>query len=74
MKTCKDITELIEKGKLEKISRKESFQIRIHLMMCSLCRKFYKDSDRLDQLLQMIKPSKFKLNKKEKDTIKKGLT
>lgn len=74
MKSCKDITELIEKNKVEGVSRKERFQIKVHLMICSLCRKFAKDSDRLDQLLSKIKPLRFELKKKEKETIKKGLS
>lgn len=74
MKSCKDITELIEKNKVEGVSRKERFQIKVHLLICSLCRKFAKDSDRLDQLLSKIKPVRFELKKKEKEALKKGLS
>lgn len=52
MKGCQEITELIEKGNITTLSRKDRVTVRVHLMLCKLCREFQKDSRILDKAIQ----------------------
>lgn len=70
MKSCKEITLTVEKGKITKLSFKEKMQVKIHLMMCKLCRNFAVDSNFLDKLLSQLKPSNLKLTSEEKERLK----
>jgi predicted anti-sigma-YlaC factor YlaD len=73
MKSCKDITELIEKEKVVGISFREKIQVKAHLMMCKLCKNFAKDSEYLDRLLRKLKAKSFTLTVEERAKIKKDL-
>lgn len=73
MKSCKDITLLVEKGKITRLSFKEKVQVRFHLAMCKLCRNFAVDSDFLDRVLSQLKPSSLKLTAEEKERVKDSL-
>lgn len=73
MKSCKDITLLIEKGKITKLSLKDKMQVKFHLAMCKLCRNFAVDSDFLDKILSRLKPSSLKLTSVEKEKLKSSL-
>ncbi len=73
MKSCKDITELVEKKKIVGLSLKEKVQVKTHLAICKLCRNFSKDSDYLDRLLKNLNPSLSKLTKDERAEIKNNL-
>jgi len=70
MKSCKDITLLVEKGKITKLSFKDKMQVKFHLAMCKLCRNFAVDSDFLDRVLSRLKPSSLKLTDEEKEKLK----
>lgn len=70
MKSCKEITLTVEKGKITKLSFKEKMQVKIHLMMCKLCRNFAVDSNFLDKLLSLLKTSNLKLTSEEKERLK----
>jgi predicted anti-sigma-YlaC factor YlaD len=73
MKSCKDITELIEKKKIVGLNLGEKMQVKVHLAMCKLCRNFSKDSDYLDRILKKLRPSMSKLTKEERVEIKNKL-
>lgn len=51
MKDCQEITELIERSKIERISVGERLAIRFHSAICKNCRQFFNDSDLMDELL-----------------------
>lgn len=74
MKSCKDITLLIEKGKITKISFKEKMQVKFHLAMCKLCRNFAVDSAFLDRILAHLKPLDLKLTSEEKKELKSSVS
>lgn len=73
MKSCKDITLLVEKGKITKLSFKEKMQVKFHLAMCKLCRNFAVDSAFLDRVLSQLKPSSLKLTPVEKEKLKASI-
>jgi Zn-finger nucleic acid-binding protein len=73
MKSCKDITLLVEKGKIIELSLKEKMQVKFHLAMCKLCRNFAIDSNFLDKILSRLKPSDLKLTPAEKEKIKSSI-
>lgn len=66
MKSCKDITLLIEKSKEERLSLKERLQIKLHTKMCKLCHNYKVDSKFLDKMIGKLKPGVAKLSQKEK--------
>ncbi len=54
MKNCREITELIERGSEERLPLRQRIEVKVHLMMCKLCRNFAKDTAFLDRLLKKI--------------------
>ncbi len=52
MKDCQEITELIERSKIERISWNDRLSIRLHGAICGDCRQYFADSDRMDELLK----------------------
>lgn len=71
MKSCRDITLLIEKSREEKLSLKERLQIKLHTRMCKLCRNYKIDSKFLDGLLKRMRPKVVKLTNQEKALLSK---
>lgn len=69
MKSCEDITLLIEKSKVEKLSIKERLQIKLHTRVCKLCHNYKVDSKFLDTMISKLKPKVAELTKKEKQTL-----
>lgn len=55
--SCFKATELIEKRLYIKLSFKENLQLKIHLMMCSACSRYEKQSLFLEKGIQNMKPS-----------------
>ncbi|MCR9172675.1 MAG: hypothetical protein NXI10_09300 [bacterium] len=52
MKDCQDITELVERSKIERISVGDRLAIRMHSTICKKCRQYFRDSDVLDKMMQ----------------------
>ncbi|MDB3905838.1 hypothetical protein OAK35_02635 [Crocinitomicaceae bacterium] len=52
MKDCQDITELVERSKIERISLGDRMSIGMHSAICKNCRQFFRDSDTLDEMMQ----------------------
>jgi hypothetical protein len=69
MKSCKDITLLIEKSKDEKLSFKERMQIKLHTKMCKFCHNYSLDSEFMDKLLSRLKPKSLVLSSEEKSEL-----
>jgi predicted anti-sigma-YlaC factor YlaD len=40
MRSCRDISALVSQGLDKKLSWRERFTVRMHLMMCTRCRNF----------------------------------
>jgi hypothetical protein len=55
--SCFKATELVEKRMHIKLSFKETFQLKIHLMMCDACSKYEKQSLILEKGIQNMKPN-----------------
>jgi len=53
MKTCEEVTLLIENENYKLLSRQDRMATRIHLMMCKACKEFKKDSKVIHKLLQV---------------------
>lgn len=75
MKYCKDITELIEKSNVEKLSVSQKISIRFHVFICKTCKRYLSDSKALDILLkrQFTKMKSYSFSADEKETFKKSL-
>lgn len=74
MKKCREITELIEQGREQRLPLKQRIEVKIHLMMCKLCRNFAKDTAFLDHLLKKIKTIRRpELSSAEKIQIKRAV-
>ncbi|PWL30558.1 MAG: hypothetical protein DCO96_06165 [Fluviicola sp. XM-24bin1] len=52
MKDCQEITELIERSKVERITLGDRLAIGMHKSICRDCRQYFRDSDSLDELMQ----------------------
>lgn len=72
MKGCQEITEQIEKGKISGNSMKEKIEIRLHLLICKLCRSYVHDSAILDRALRnkFKKQKEYRFSAVEKDLMK----
>ena len=44
MHSCRDISILVSQGLDKKLSWRERFTVRMHLMMCTRCRNFQKQT------------------------------
>lgn len=66
MKSCRDITLLIEKSKEKKLSFRERMQIKLHTKMCKFCHNYNVDSSFLDSLLKKLTPKSLTLSEDEK--------
>lgn len=70
MTHCAKATEELERLKFEKGSFIAKLKVRMHLLICSACRKFKQDSDTIDSILQAkSQHNSFKLNENEKQRI-----
>lgn len=55
--SCLKATEFIEKRMHIKLSFKENLQLKIHLLMCSACSKYEKQSLFLEKGIKNMKPT-----------------
>lgn len=54
MLNCEEATYLITKSDMEKIGCVKRMQLKMHLMGCSLCRRFKVQSEIIDQSLKTL--------------------
>ena len=73
--SCKKTTELIEKQSVDKLSIKESLQLKFHMSMCSTCTAYYKSSKNIDEgMSDLFKENKNShLSEKTKSNILKEI-
>lgn len=55
MKSCKEITRLSAKNQEQALNIKETIQLRMHLLICHKCRRYYQQIHWLDNQLKKIK-------------------
>lgn len=73
MKDCQDITELVERSKIERISLGDRLSIRFHHTICKQCRQFFTDSALIDEMLASKRYkhlSNFSFSTEEKERLK----
>ena len=54
MLTCKDVSKLVSESLEHELPFRQRLGVRIHLMMCSLCRKYNRQSLLLRELFQRM--------------------
>mgnify|MGYP006104633701 CR=1 FL=1 len=52
MKTCEEVTLLIESENYKVLSRQDRLASKVHLMMCKGCKNYKKDSKFIHKMLQ----------------------
>lgn len=68
MKSCQEITELMEKRAFKKLSLMERMELRMHRFICKHCKRFFKDSAKIDTLLnRTFRSKKYQFSKEEKE-------
>lgn len=72
MKYCQDITEMIERTAVERLSFSDKMALRFHLMICKTCKRYFDDSKAMDALLtkRFKKVDQYAFSKVEKDKLK----
>ena len=63
MISCEKATFLISKSEEEKLSCKEKYQLRVHLMGCKFCRRYKKEIQYLSNALDKFKDPTILTNK-----------
>ena len=72
MKGCQEITELVERSKVSRLSLGERLAIRMHNSICKECRQYFKDSALIDKMLskKFRDMREYHFSSEEKDKIK----
>lgn len=74
MKRCEQITLDLEKSNFQKLSVKERLELKMHMAICSKCRRYAKDSKKMDLWLKRrAKLADYSFSPEEKDAIKEKL-
>lgn len=70
---CKQATLLIEKKSAGKLTFREAFELRVHLLGCSFCRIYKKQSRVINEMVQQLFRSSMQADRKLDDNFKKEL-
>jgi hypothetical protein len=70
---CKQATLLIEKKSAGKLTLREAFELRVHLLGCSFCRIYKKQSRVINEMVQQLFRSSMQADRKLDDNFKKDL-
>ena len=75
MKTCEEVTLLIESENYKILSRQERMATKVHMLICKACKYYKKDSKEIHKLLQIkFKDlSSYEFSMYEKTALKKKL-
>lgn len=76
VKSCEQITLDYEKSKFQGLSVKDRLEQRMHLAICSKCRRYTKDSKKMDRWLKRRfeqADQRVHFSQKEKEEIKEKL-
>jgi hypothetical protein len=73
--SCRKASYIIEKGEVSQISLWERMNLKFHLMICKLCRKYQSDSRILGRLMKKLATHEHSghLTEEEKAEIRKRL-
>lgn len=76
MKSCEEITYLIEQSHFENLSFKERASLRFHKMLCVVCKNYSKESKALHKIIleQNKHAEVLKLSTTEKERIRKTIS
>ncbi|MDB4923930.1 hypothetical protein [Mucilaginibacter sp.] len=70
---CKQATLLIEKRSAGKLTFREAFELRVHLLGCSFCRIYKKQSRIINEMVQQLFRSSMQADRKLDEKFKKEL-
>ena len=71
MISCKRATELVEIQFEKKLSFKQQFQLKLHLILCKVCDIYANQSQKLNQILaQVVKQKVIKTSKEDSQQLK----
>lgn len=75
MKNCQDSTLDLERSKFERLSIKDRLGLRLHISLCSECRKYFNDSKTIDSLLKkrFTHLAEYTFTKEEKEELKRNI-
>lgn len=71
--SCQKASYIIEKRNVSKITRLEKFQLKFHLAICKLCKKYENDSRIVGKILRALDKQTHKLSPAQKEEIKAKL-
>lgn len=71
MKSCAEITELMEKAKFKRLSFKDRLELSMHAKICAACKRYKVDSELIDQLVakRANKLSRYVFTQEEKEAM-----
>jgi hypothetical protein len=70
---CKKATFLIEKKLIGRITLREHIELRIHLLGCSVCRVYKKQTGKINEMVRQFFYGSVKIDAGLDDTFKKDL-
>lgn len=80
MLTCKEASALATKAMDGKLTFRERVGLRLHIMMCGLCRRYVRDTKRLREairnagpLVSPMMPESFRLSERSRERIRQML-
>lgn len=76
MINCKEASELIERGRFERLGWGKRVGLRFHTSICKNCRKYFKDSELMEQMMHSKRfrhMSSYSFTAEEKEKLKKLL-
>ncbi|GAB5464782.1 MAG: hypothetical protein Kapaf2KO_02180 [Candidatus Kapaibacteriales bacterium] len=62
MYSCRELSEMVERRKIEPIGSIEKLKMDLHKMICKNCRQYEIHSDQIDELVEQLMNSEFNLN------------
>lgn len=73
MKNCEEITLDMERSAFQRLSMKDRLGLRMHISLCKECRKYFKDSLAINELLKkrFSHLSEYTFTQEEKDEMKR---
>jgi hypothetical protein len=70
---CKEATFLIEKKLIGQITLREQLKLRIHLLGCSVCRTYQKQTGKINEMIRQLFHSAVNKEARLDDNFKKDL-
>ena len=70
---CKEAAYLTDKQSITEISFGKRMSLKFHVMMCKICRRYFKDSEALMKIFKRAKIVNPELSSEDKENLKKNL-